>query len=79
MRQPLLLLGLGTLLMVAGVVIPFLIVIHVLESSFFLIFVSFISSTGGMFLGMIGAATYVRLHRDIGRFRQHQRDYDQEK
>jgi multisubunit Na+/H+ antiporter MnhG subunit len=58
---------LGLLLMILGVALPFVMVLHLVEASFFLVFVSFISSTGGMFLGMIGAATYVREYRDHNR------------
>jgi cytosine/uracil/thiamine/allantoin permease len=35
---------------------PFLMVIHILESTFFLNFLSFISSTLGAFLGIISIA-----------------------
>lgn len=66
-RQPLVLMGLGLLLMVVGVVMPFLMVIHLVESTFFLIFASFIASTVGMFLGMIGAAGYVHNYRNQNR------------
>jgi hypothetical protein len=33
---------------------------HIIESTFFLVFLSFTSSTIGLFLGLIGAAEFVR-------------------
>ncbi len=51
--KPLLLLG--GVLVVAGVVLPFLMVIQVLPSTFFLNFFAYISSVTGMWLGMLGA------------------------
>ena len=53
----------GFLLVLLGFIIPFLMVMKIIEPGFFLSFVSYISSTIGMFLGLIGAAMYVRDHR----------------
>jgi hypothetical protein len=54
----------GFILMVMGVVFPFLMVIKVLESTFFLNFFSYASSLVGMMLGIVGTAYYARLrHR----------------
>ena len=46
-------------LLLAGAVIPFLIIIGVLESTFLLNFAAYIVSVGGLFLGIIGIAMYV--------------------
>lgn len=54
---------LGFLLCLSGVVLPFLMVIRVLESTFFLNFLSYTVSILGLFLGIIGAAYYVRENR----------------
>lgn len=43
-----------------GAVIPWMIVLRVLESTFFLNFLSYFGTVAGIFLGMVGAATYVR-------------------
>jgi len=43
-----------------GVIFPFLMVMHILESTYFLNFLSFTLSVAGLFLGLIGAAWYVR-------------------
>ena len=51
------------LLMVAGVVLPLLMVIHVVESTFFLNFLSYTVSMIGIFLGTIGVALYSRRKR----------------
>jgi hypothetical protein len=64
MNSPRLLLSLGLILMITGVVIPFLILIRVLESTFFLNFFSWGASVGGLFLGIIGVATWVRKRRE---------------
>jgi hypothetical protein len=47
------------LLLVAGAVLPFLMIIDVLESTMFLNFTAYIVSVVGLFLGIIGIATYV--------------------
>lgn len=56
MRSPRFLLGLGLFLMLLGVILPFMMVIHVVESTFFLNFFSWGASVTGLALGMIGAA-----------------------
>jgi hypothetical protein len=55
------LIGFG--LVVLGVVLPFLMVLHVIESTFFLNFFSYGASLAGLFLGLIGSASYVRQRR----------------
>ena len=54
MKSPHLLLTLGLLLMLMGVILPFLMVIKVLESTFFLNFFSWGLSSLGLALGMVG-------------------------
>lgn len=56
--------GIGFLLSLLGVVVPFLMVIRVLESTLFLNFFSFAISIVGLFLGMIGAAMIFRGRKD---------------
>jgi hypothetical protein len=56
MRSPRFLLGLGVFLMVLGIVLPFLMVIKVLESTFFLNFFSWGASVAGLAFGTIGFA-----------------------
>ena len=53
----------GFLLVLMGVVLPFLMVMQVLESTFFLNFFSFIISLFGIVIGVIGSAYYVRINR----------------
>jgi len=53
----------GFFLVLLGFVLPFLIVLKVVESSFFLNFLSFTASVAGLFLGLIGTALYVREHK----------------
>ena len=46
-----------------GVVFPFLMVIQVFPSTFFLNFFSYAASMTGLFLGIIGASRYVKENR----------------
>ena len=54
----------GFFLVLTGAVLPFLMVIQVLKSTFFLNFFSFGATMSGLLLGMIGAATYVRMRKE---------------
>jgi hypothetical protein len=60
MNSPRLLLGLSLLLMMLGIILPFLMVIHVLESTFFLNFFSWGASVTGLAFGTIGFAMLTR-------------------
>lgn len=60
MRSPGFLLGLGIALMFLGIVLPFLMVIKVLESTFFLNFFAYGASVAGLALGTIGFALWSR-------------------
>jgi hypothetical protein len=54
----------GFFLALLGFVLPFLMTLHILKTTFFLSFVSWGSTTGGLFLGLIGAANYVRSQKN---------------
>lgn len=64
LRSPLFLLSLGILLMLLGIVLPFLMVIKALESTFFLNFFAWGASVAGLSLGTIGFALWSRNRRD---------------
>ena len=64
MNSPRLMVSIGLTLMLLGIILPFLMLIHVLESTFFLNFFSWGASVGGMFLGVIGVATWVRTRKE---------------
>jgi heme/copper-type cytochrome/quinol oxidase subunit 4 len=53
----------GFLLSVTGVVLPFLMVMHKIPSTFFLNFFSYISSFGGLIIGLVGASLFVQGRR----------------
>lgn len=57
LRNPLLIIGF--VLVLVGAVLPFLIVIRLIESTFFLNFVAFSASVAGIFMGVIGTAMHV--------------------
>ncbi len=61
--QPLTLILVGFLLSVLGTVLPFLMVINLIQSTFFLNFLSVIFMVSGLAMGIAGAAQYVRSHR----------------
>ncbi len=54
---------LGSALVVAGFIIPFLMVIGVMEPTFLVAFLSYAASLGGVIVGLIGAAFYVHERR----------------
>ena len=56
MKNPRLLLTLGLLMMFAGILLPFLMVIKILESTFFMNFFSWGLSSAGLAIGMVGFA-----------------------
>lgn len=56
--SPVMMIVIAFLLMLAGVVLPLLMVIHVVESTFFLNFISYTISLIGLLLGTIGVALY---------------------
>jgi hypothetical protein len=64
MSSPRFLLGIGVFLMLLGVALPFLMVIQVLESTFFLNFLSWGASVAGLAFGTIGFAMYSRGRKD---------------
>ena len=61
--QPWKIILIGFFLVLFGAVAPFLMVMQVVESSLILNFLSYGASMVGLFLGLIGAALYVRIHR----------------
>jgi hypothetical protein len=63
-NSPRLLLGLSIILMLLGIIIPFLMVIQMLESTFFLNFFSWGASVAGLAFGTIGFALYSRDRRE---------------
>jgi len=58
MEHPKSLFIIATLLMIFGVVMPFLMVLKLVESTFFLNFLSYGSQVSGLFLGIISMAAY---------------------
>lgn len=61
--EPFKIIALGFLLVVLGFVLALMMTVRVIDPSFFLGFITYISSFGGLFLGMIGTALYVRDQR----------------
>jgi hypothetical protein len=61
--NPLNLIITGFFLVLFGMVMPFLMTLRVIESTFLLNFLSFGCSVAGLFMGMVGAASYVKINR----------------
>ena len=53
----------GFFLVLLGFVLPLLMVLRIVETTYFLSFVSWGSTASGLFLGLIGAAQHVRLRK----------------
>ena len=58
-RDPRFMIAVGFVLVLAGVVFPLLMVLRWVQSTFWLNFLSYSASVAGLFLGLIGAASYV--------------------
>jgi hypothetical protein len=54
---------LGFVLLVIGFIVPFLMVLQLLESTLLLNFVAYLASFLGLIIGLIGIVTHTRLHR----------------
>ena len=64
MHNPVRLMVIGTLLMIMGVILPLLMVIEVLKSTFFLAFISYSVSLVGMVLAFMGLASIMTNKRN---------------
>ena len=64
MNNPRLLLSLGLILMLLGVILPFMMVIHMIASTFFLNFFSWGASVSGLLMGFIGVATWSKMGKE---------------
>jgi len=60
---PIRMLIIGGIFVVASVVLPLLMVVKVLESTYFLNFFSYIIGLVGTFMGIAGASMYVKYNR----------------
>jgi hypothetical protein len=60
MRSPRFLFSLGFFLMLVGIILPFMMVIRLLDSTFFLNFFSWAASVLGLMLGMISVTLMVK-------------------
>jgi hypothetical protein len=62
--NPKVLLGVGFLLLVLGVVLPIMMVLQIIPSTFFLNFFSYGASLVGLIMGMIGIMEFVTRSRN---------------
>jgi hypothetical protein len=61
--DPRALIAIGLVLVVFGFVMPFLMVLRIIEPSLALSFMSHAASVSGLFLGIIGSAMYIRIRK----------------
>ncbi|HKI53014.1 MAG TPA: hypothetical protein VJ987_02730 [Anaerolineales bacterium] len=64
MPSPRFLLTFGVILLLVGWIIPLLIIMRVLPSTFFLNFLSWGASVAGLFLGFVGGSMWVRMNKE---------------
>jgi hypothetical protein len=61
--SPIKIIIIGFFLALLGVILPFLMVVHAIKSTYFLNFLSYGASLVGLILGISGAAMYVRIKK----------------
>ncbi len=61
------LLLIGFLMMVVGIILPFLMVTKIIESTFFLNFFSYFLQVGGLFMGIVGVGYLVSFRKSKNR------------
>ena len=54
---------LGFILSLIGLVLPFLMVLRVIDSTLFLNFAAYLTSVAGLIIGFVGMAIMVKVHR----------------
>jgi positive regulator of sigma E activity len=57
----------GFFMVLFGLVVPYLMVVRIIQPTFFLSFLSFAASFTGLMFGLVGVATYTREHRNRDR------------
>jgi hypothetical protein len=62
-RRPVYIILIGFVLVLLGAFLPFLMVMRIVKSTFFLNFFSYGVSVVGLFMGIIGSALFVSYHR----------------
>lgn len=62
-KKPVTWIVVGFVLVLLGFVLPWLMVLKILQSTLLLNFVSFSATVSGLFLGLAGAAWHVRLEK----------------
>jgi hypothetical protein len=62
--SPGMLIGIGFILVLFGAVAPFLMVMKIVPSTFFLNFLAYAASVSGLILGFVGSLMFIRGRRD---------------
>ena len=72
MTRPIWLIVIGFVMEVAAIVLIVLILLQVLPSTYFLNFFAFAISVGGLFMGIIGSSTMMKIRRYVQKQAQDQ-------
>jgi len=64
MNSPRFLLSLGLILLLIGCIIPYLMIMQVLPSTFPLNFLAWSATTSGLIFGFIGSAMWVKMNKE---------------
>lgn len=64
MNSPRFLLTIGLILLITGWIIPLLIIMNVMQSTFMMNFLAWSASVSGLFLGFLGGAMWVKMNKE---------------
>jgi membrane protein implicated in regulation of membrane protease activity len=72
--QPWKMIVLGASMMLVSMVLPWLMVLQILRSTFFLNFLAYGLSVAGMLIGFIGMVSMVKIRRTVQKYKDQQED-----
>jgi len=72
--QPWKMIVVGVCMMLVSIALPLLMILQLLQSTFFLNFLAYGLSVGGLFIGFIGMVSYVKIRRSVKKYEDQQKD-----
>ncbi len=61
--KPTKLILIGSALLLLGVILPFLMILHIVKTSFLLSFLTYAAQVSGLFIGTLGAFSFAVIHK----------------